>query len=362
MMKCAHFAIAAFIFGGVVATAYGQCDDARDDVLCVSRIDAAAAAGFDASDGQLSAFWNSLEGDYFELTPDNAQYCDTGSCGFTDPADGKLYVKAAATNEALYIFFEVQDNVWVDWTDPNSYGDDSVDMYFDEMSGEEVWNCTDCHAAPYGARMSYNTQQFQVFMGASSVPTELRMSYYDEASYSWVHRDGLNVFTFDEIKEKIGLEVEVVETDATHKVQEWKFPWTGIGGGGLTDGTDIGGRLLAFAGGYNDKDGDNDQPHKLRWPGPRDPWLTADHETLGNQWGDLKVPEGIVVGAEDSVLPRAGRVTAAALEGASTQMYTLTGQRVTGERLSNGTAASLLVQRQVLKDGSVVTNRMHIAR
>jgi len=285
--------------------AYGQCNDAYDNVICVTKIDSAAGAQFNAHDGALTPFWSTIGGDYFELTPDNAQYCDTSSCGFTGPQDAKMYVKLAATQACLYLYIEVQDNVWVDWTDPNSYGDDSVDLYFDEMTGEEVWTCTDCHAAPYGARMSYATQDFQVFMGASATPTELRMGYYNEATYTWVHQDGLNVFTFDEIREKVGLEVEVVEIDATHKVQEWKFPWVGLGGGGLWVGTDLSNRKLAFCAGYNDKDGDNDQPHKLRWPGPRDPWLTADFYEYGNQWGDMLLPPnmGVVIAPGDPVPP-----------------------------------------------------------
>ena len=74
------------------------------------------------------------------------------------------------------------------YSDPNSYGDDSVDLYLDEMPADEVWDCTACHAAPYGARMSYTSQQYQVFMGGTSIPTEFRLSHYDEATYTWVYR------------------------------------------------------------------------------------------------------------------------------------------------------------------------------
>ncbi len=353
-MKCAGFVVAGSGICGFAAASHGQCNDAYDDVLCVSKLDAAAASGFDATDGQLSGFWGSLEGDYFEIDPSNSQFCDPDICQADGPEDAKLYVKAAATNEALYLYFEVQDNVWVDWTDPSSYGDDSIDMYFDEMTGEEVWNCTDCHAAPYGARMSYTTKQFQVFMGATTIPTELRMSYYDEAAYTWVYKDGLEVFTFDEIKEKVGLEIEVVEVDATHKVQEWKFPWSGIGDG--LAGTDLGGRKIAFAGGYNDMDGDNDKPDQLRWPGPVDPWLTHDHDVYGNQWGDLLLPD------LSPVVPRSTRKVAAALEGTSTHLYTLTGQRISADKSVKDAANGVLVQRHVLQDGSVVSGRMRIAR
>jgi len=37
-----------------------------------------------------------------------------------------------------------------------------------------------------------------------------------------------------------------------------------ISGGGLTEGADISGRRLAFAGGYNDQDGDSERAHQLR--------------------------------------------------------------------------------------------------
>jgi Zn-finger protein len=279
-------------FATISPMVHGQCDDAYDNVICVTKIDSAAGAQFNAHDGSLTPFWSTIGGDYFELTPDNSQYCHESVCGFTGPHDGKMYVKLAATHACLYVYVEVQDNVWVDWTDPGSYGDDSVMLFFDELTGDEVWNCSDCHAAPYGARMSYTTEYFLVFMGGADIPDELRAGYYDMATYTFVYQGDQGIFTRDEALEKWGLEVEVIETDATHKVQEWRFPWTMIGEGGITPGTDISGRLFAFCAGYNDKDGDNEQPHKLRWPGPQDPWF-PDAET--NQWGNFVVPSGMVV-------------------------------------------------------------------
>ncbi len=356
MMKCVVSAVVACLVSGAAVMSYGQaaCEDAFDKVLCVTALDDAADDQFVAGDGELSAFWAGIDADYFQLVPSNPQYVFPEADGFTDDNDASVYVKAAASSSALYLYMEVQDNVWVDWSNPTRYGDDSMDLYFDEQDAESAWANPE---GPYNSHLTKTMKQLQVFMGATTVPQELRVTWYDAENYTWNSMEGAKqAYTFAEAKEKWGIEVDVIEVDATHKQQEWKLPWWGYASGGVTGGTNLLDTKLAFAGGYNDVDADGEAPDKLRWPGPKDPWVSS---AADNQYGDLLFPDITVPVVET---PRAAPVAKAAVQGVSTHLYTLTGQRVSSSRLPGRAATGVLVQRQVLKDGSAIANRMQIAR
>jgi len=316
--------------------ASAQCSDAFDNVLCVSTITPVQAAQFSATDGQVAGFWAGLSGDFFELVPpDN---CLTGMCGFSGESDGTVKIKAAGTTKGVYLYIEVQDNVWVDWSGGNSYGDDSVDLYFDKLDANTVHTCTDCKIGLYTSDLSYTTQQFQVFMGANTPPSTFRFAYYDAASWAWTT---VNT-SWADARAQYGFEVEAVTVDATHKVQEWFFPWDTWGTQGLAPGTALGGMRLGFAGGYNDMDGDNPQPDCLRWPLGGDPWLSDR-----NYWGDLLLASDMgTVEAHSTAASRpAGmaRPAAPARVGASDALYTLRGERVPAG--ASVRAAGIAVQR-----------------
>jgi hypothetical protein len=316
---------------------FGQCDDQFDNVLCVSTIAPAQAAQFSATDRQVAGFWAGLSGDYFELIPpDN---CLAGMCGFSGQSDGTFLVKAAGTSKGLYLYVEVQDNVWVDWSGGTSYGDDSVDLYFDKLDANTIWTCTDCLVGLYDSRLSYTTQQMQVFMGASAPPSTFRFAYYDPNQWAWVTVD----MTYADARAVHGFEVEAVTVDATHKVQEWFLPWDTWGTEGLAPGTPLAGLRLGFAGGYNDMDGDNPNPDCLRWPLGGDPW-TSDQ----NYWGDMLLASDMgTVEAHSTaraVRPAAMARAAAAPGGVPGAAYTLRGERMPS--LSVAQAAGIVVQRQ----------------
>ena len=177
-------------------------------------------------------------------------------------------------------------------------------------------------------------------MGSAAVPADFRFACYDGNLWTWQTAN----LTYAEAKTLYGFEVEAVTVDPTHKVQEWFFPWEKFGGG-IPVGTDIGGMQLAFAGGYNDKDGDNTTADQLRWPEAGDPWKD---KSVANYWGDILVPQDI--GAVESVVsvrPRASYRTtshhASAAPGA--HRFTLTGQRMAPKALDNRTANGILIER-----------------
>jgi hypothetical protein len=328
--------------------AHGQCGDPFDATLCVYELDATQQQQFSTTDGQVSAFWDEWSGrDYVELLPPGDCYPD--KCNFTDESDASMTVKLAATTKGLYLYAGVQDNVWVDWTDPTRHGDDSVDLYFDAMSADEIWNCTDCLVGLYDSKLTFTTQQFQVFMGGNTTPTTFRFASYDNALWSWTLQDDL---TFADAKNTYGFDIEVVQVDATHKVQEWFVPWTSFGNGGVTAGTALANKLFAFAGGYNDMDGDLTEPQCLRWPNGKDPWIGDQ-----NYWGDMLLPADIGVVEPMAVHPSRH---AARPYGSSkllrAECYTLRGRKLPAHAAGRATAAGMTVRRLLRSDGSAVAS------
>lgn len=323
------YAVLGSLVLGSVSWAYAQCDDPFDATLCLYKLTEQQAQQFNGSDRQVSAFWAGLTGDYVELTPPNN--CAAGACSFSGADDGTLLVKVAGTAKGIYVYAEVQDNVWVDRVG-NNYGDDSVDMYFDTNDAATLASCTDCLIGLYQSALSYGTQQFQVFMGSTSLPTTFQFSYYDPNAWSWQTLTGIS---FADAKTLHNLEIDIIGVDATHKAQEWFVPWPNFGAG-VAVGTDLSGKRFGFAGGYNDMDGDNAEPDKLRWPQDGDPWADM---SVKSYWGDILVPSDM--GAVEGVAVRKP-VARTAVPAMSAHAETFT---LRGERLSSGANTAVVVRR-----------------
>ncbi|MBD3239919.1 MAG: hypothetical protein GF331_04985 [Chitinivibrionales bacterium] len=349
-MKTTTTLLAALVAVLAATTAHSQCDDPRDAVLCVHKLSDTEEGQFDHTSDAISAFWSDWAGkDYIELIPPDDCYPDR--CGFTDPSDATITIKAAGTPKGLYLYLEVQDNTWVDRADADDIGADATDLFFDKMSADEIFTCTDCLIGLYSTTLTYTSQQFQVWMGATAPPAGFVYQCYDEQLWSW-QATGL---TWEAAAIIHGFRAKVVTVDPTHKTQEWFLPWQKFGKG-IDIGTDLGGMRVAFAGGYNDKDGDNPSNHCLRWPNKKDPWAGDAQEV--NYWGDLLLPAdmGNVVQVVDDSNPvigssdGAGAVSTA--EVVKTELFSLTGQKITREALNRLPAHTLLLKRYELTDGS----------
>jgi hypothetical protein len=318
-------------------TVHAQTIDPFDNVLVVSKLTEQQEAQFSATDGAVSPFWSQLDGDYIELlAPDD---CATGLCNFTGDDDGAMLIKAAGTTRGLYIYAAVQDNVWVDRSSPDACCDDSVDLYLDKLSSNDIATCTDCLVGLYSSSLSFTTQQIQVSMGSANAPSDFRFACYDENLWTWQTAS----LTYAQAKSLYGFEVEAVTVDPTHKVQEWFFPWERFGGG-IPVGTDIGGMQLGFAGGYNDKDGDNTTADQLRWPEAGDPWKD---KAVANYWGDLFVPAdmGAVVAAVPIRRPLVDRRAArGVLNSLPVERFTLTGKRISRGQRTGQLARGVVVE------------------
>jgi len=322
--------LACFVFGSV-SMSYGQCTDPYDANLCVYPVTNAPA---NIRDGVISAFWNDWGGkDYIEMiAPDD---CYPDRCGFVGSDDALLTIKAAATNIGLYVLSTVTDNTWVDKASADDWGADAIDFFFDAMDANAIWTCTGCTIGLYDSKLTYTTQQFQVWMGASASPTGCRMAYYDEILWSW-QTIGL---TWNELSVLYKIEIDVINIDATHKAQEWFFPWTAYGKG-LAIGTNLDGMKLGISGGYNDKDGDNANPDCLRWLG-KDPWSGTV-----NYWGDFVLQSGI--GAVDTntsaINQRSFFSTRFNTVNRPSDFYTLQGKKVATGTIGNVVKNAVLVK------------------
>lgn len=342
--------VALCVLVAAVVRVSAQCDDPYDLTLCVHDLSPTQEDEFSATDGAVSPFWATLSGDYIELIPpDNCG--PTANCNFTGVDDGSMIIKAAMTDAGVYIYAEVKDNVWVDWSGGDSYGDDSVDLYFDALSANEIFTCTDCLIGLYSSTLSYTTQQIQVYMGATAMPNSFRFAYYDELLWSWQTM----ILGWAEAEALYGFKAEAVTVDGATKAQEWFMPWSSFGGGiaSLAADQDIG-----FAGGYNDMDGDNIEPDKLRWPIAGDPWA-GDAQTV-NYWGDMRVPRAVAVIPQS--IRRAGQVARLGDREVKVAFYSLQGQRLSAETIRNLSPSAMVVRRARMANGSYQSRMVRVTR
>jgi hypothetical protein len=333
-MKRLFAAVLVCALSGTMFVSYGQCDDPYDAVLCVRNINDQNPPT-DIRNGVAESFWTGWTGDYIEMIPPGS--CFPDRCGFTGADDATLTMKAAATDKGLYLLSNVRDNTWVDRASADDWGADALDFYFDGQSADEIWNCTTCRIGGYCVLCTYNTMQFQVWMGASAPSPGCRLAYYDEMQWSW-QTLGLDWTMLESIHK---IQVDIITVDGNNKAQEWFFPWEKVGLGALPVGTPLANVRIAFSGGYNDKDGDNVDPDCLRWI-EKDPW-----DGTINQWGDflLDANMGSVQEVNVAVRPQTANRGSLTASNMPSQLYTLRGEKIANGALNRVSTGAVMVQR-----------------
>ncbi len=259
------------IAGGV----YGQIGSS-DSVLVARQLTVEEESMF-RRDGRPSPFWMRWNADSIDMmAPAN---CYPDRCGFTGIEDARVAVKAAWSRKGLYLYLCVRDDRWVERTDAEDWGADVLDMYLDSQDARSIFTCTDCLMGLYASTLTYCTQMFQTWIGAPQQPQRFRYAYYDENLWSWQTVE----LTYDAAEVLYSISMDVAGAGTGARMQEWFIPWSSLGCG-IQEGTTLVGKRIAFTAGYNDKDGDNVEPHCLRWRG-KDPWATDAQ--LVNYWGDI---------------------------------------------------------------------------
>lgn len=332
---------------------YALTADPADAVLGLYELTEAQTSSFSASDQKVSDFWKEWTGkDYIDMNTTNNSYPGRDAWSGTD--DAHITVKAGYGKLGIYLYCEVTDNTWVDpVTGSEGWGYDAVDLYFDNKSSADISSGGDAVMVnpSYGWSLTFTSQQVQVWMGSTALPTTFRYSYYDELYWDWSRNEvefATAATTYN------GMAMEVVKVDDTHKTQEWFIPWSQVGVGGVS-GAKTAGTRFGFSGGYNDMDGEDGEVKSLRWK-LYDPFAGAENALAS--WGDLELEKDIALG----VAPKArnlgrqltGKITA-------TQYFTLKGQRIAAPTAQYVGNATMVVERAIV-DGKAVSRLVGVSR
>lgn len=345
-------ALMAALIPALVSPCLAAGNDPNDGVLTVYELTDAQSSSFQAADQKISAFWDSWTGkDYIDMNTTSNSYPGRDAWGGLD--DARITIKAGYSKLGVYLYCEVTDNVWVDpVSGSESWGYDAVDLYFDNKSSAGIGAGGEAIMVnlAYGWALTYTSQQIQVWMGSTTLPTTFRYSYYDETYWDWSRNEvefATAATTYN------GMAMEVVKKDDTHKTQEWFIPWSQVGVGGVS-GAPTAGTRFGFSGGYNDMDGEGGAVKSLRWK-QYDPFSDAANAMAS--WGDLELePNSAARQMHRAPLGRpAANVT-------STQYFTLNGQKVRKGSLGMLRGAAGLIERSALADGTVTARRVQVAR
>lgn len=293
-------------------------------VLTGYKLSADQEVMFNASDGEISAFWHAWDDpdvvlDHIELNCTyNGNYLgnEYSDVGFTDEEDARMWVRAAWGENGIYLYFEVRDDQFVDHAVTRSHGDgtphtaaeaswynDAMDLYFDKFSTEMLYGTQEVLFINYKFnRVTINMRQVQYQFGSmGSVP--------ETFSYNEVIKDpdGLYLFTEDRDftferaeTEADGLIAEIIAgsdkgLDDVTQVMEWYFPWSQVGANGGTDAPSAGeSKSVAFACGYNDADEGATDSDFIRWWRATDPFKRVPPPEGGQHvptdgWGDIEL-------------------------------------------------------------------------
>jgi hypothetical protein len=329
----------------------------NDDILLFYKLTADQKAAFSTSDGQIADFWtNGWSGDYIDMNTDNNSYPGRDNWSGTD--DARITIKAAADETGLYFYMKVNDDTWVDAPGGDAdWGYDACDLYFDSKSSEELANGGEAILVnpAFGWALSFTSQQYQVWMGSGvTVPNRFGFNYYDDLYFTWSY----NSVQFNQAAVLYnGMAMEVVSVDATTKSQEWFVPWSHVGTGGIS-GTITAGTQFGWTGGYNDRDGDGAaEADCLRWTNGYDPFTSDDAQALAS-WGDMEAAEDITISTP--TLRSAAQSIRDGAKVVSTQYFTLRGELLPSADLSQISGHSMILQRKVLSNGQVISNRISL--
>jgi hypothetical protein len=333
------------------ASVFAQ-EDVHDQVVKSYKLRPELAASF-ARDGAISPFWRSWDVanaganvamDYIDMTTTQNAWV-TGGGSFSGPDDAALIVRSAYGANGLYLYLEVHDD---NWQQPAGYETDALDFLLDKMNSQAIRDCSpfDCYISPsFGWSLTYYSIQYQISIGGGSVPSNIRINYFDGAAMFWPP-EGTPMA--DLATTYGGMNVDVINVSANVKVMELYIPWTWVGTSGGVGSMPAEGADIAFAGGYNDLDAGQSTSARtaLRWK-EKDPFNTCNDMTPPHDycdaWGDIQVV-GDTVPTPPSSVRQPCRAPQTGLQAATAGSiyYNLKGERVS---LSGTMQTSVLVKR-----------------
>jgi hypothetical protein len=270
-------------------------EDPHDWVLKSYRISASQEASF-ARDGILSPFWSVWDRtnsggaaslDYIDMTTTQNAWCTDGG-SFSGPDDAELIVRSAYGANGLYLYFEVHDDNWQDGTGESN----ALDFMLDTMSSREIRECNplSCLVQPsWSWSLTPHSIQFQVTTGGGSVPSNIRVNYFDGANMYWGNEPIANLATTYG-----GANIDVVVPRQSVRVLEMYIPWAWVGANGGVGSLPAEGRDIALYAGYLDIDAgqstlaNTDLVWREKSPYNSCQDMSPPHDFC-NAWGDIQI-------------------------------------------------------------------------
>jgi len=279
------FSVGMGLFSGVLA----QAPNPLDYVLVVHYLTDAEVAQFHRNDGQMSAFWQQNWSGRDSVVLTQSYNCFPLSyCTFTRPDDAGMVVKAGGTNQGLYLYIRVVDDIW-------RGSPDTLDMTYDVF---EVWLDTaasvrveDSLSWPIregdGYHVSAVSTRFAFWTGMRVQSPVFSCGCYDAGAsgFPWSQE----VIAVSGLAGPPGsMAVDAEWIDSTHRCHEIFIPWSATGGCRRTGVSTLStGQRIASTVGYWDSEYQDVYADGLFWR--RVPPL-AVLPTM-KAWGDLELAE-----------------------------------------------------------------------
>jgi len=264
----------------------------------------AQEAMYSSTDDSMSVFWKAWD---MQPSPnmqrgelkwnDNYTWGDAA----TGLDDVGFNARFAYGVQGVYILFEVNDNNYVGYQNPNDYENDGVEFLAAKYSAEALYGqntqlrCLDDAIYPNQALFEFFQIQIRYGLKLLEPVTTFSLNYWDPSQLGTSNCNlgpgGVMLYNRQtsmlDNAEKI--QAEILEPNDTWHRQEWLIPWASWGGPNPTIMTQRNqGEKLAILFGYNDLDVGQTQPTGLRWR-RADPWSEPDvaNNKSFDCWGDL---------------------------------------------------------------------------
>ena len=108
----------------------------NDSILAVPYLQSNETSKFSANDGIVSPFWNNWSGrDSILMTRGNCSY--PGHDQWSGDLDANVTVKAGADDRGLYVYFNVEDNVFLDPVNDDVHYD-CCEIFLDALTADSI--------------------------------------------------------------------------------------------------------------------------------------------------------------------------------------------------------------------------------
>jgi hypothetical protein len=247
----AAFSVGMALSSGVPA----QAPNPLDYVLVVHYLTDAEVAQFDGNDGQVSAFWQQNWAGRDSVVLTQSYNCfPLSNCNFSRPDDAGMVVKAGGTNQGLYLYIRIVDNLWRGSPDTLDMAYDVFEVWLDTAASARLEDSLSWAIKGDGYHVSAVSTLFAFWTGMSVQSPVFSCGCYDAGAsgFPWSQE----VIAVSGLAGPPGsMAVDAEWIDSTHRCHEIFLPWSAIAGCRRTGVSTLStGQRIAFTVGYWDTD------------------------------------------------------------------------------------------------------------